>query len=75
MFLKCVLLLATELKMTAKNLELKRNLLFHSESHKYKFILLKVYDTGACVYIYFGFIYQGLSDPVAAYSQIEDSAR
>lgn len=39
------------------------------------FRVTQVYDTGACVYIYFGFIYQGLSDPVAAYSQIEDSAR
>lgn len=34
-----------------------------------------MYDTGACVYIYFGFIYQGLDDPVKAYSDIEDAAR
>jgi alkyldihydroxyacetonephosphate synthase len=27
------------------------------------------------VYIYFGFIYQGLSDPVAVYGEIEDAAR
>lgn len=37
--------------------------------------LTKVYDTGACVYVYFGFIYQGLADPVAVYSEIEDAAR
>lgn len=36
---------------------------------------IKVYDTGAVVYIYFGFIYQGLSDPVAVYAEIEDAAR
>jgi alkyldihydroxyacetonephosphate synthase len=28
----------------------------------------QVYDTGACVYIYFGFIYQGLTDPVGVYT-------
>lgn len=31
---------------------------------------IQVYDTGACVYIYFGFIYQGLADPVAVYTEI-----
>lgn len=35
----------------------------------------QVYDTGAVVYVYFGFIYQGLSDPVAVYGEIEDAAR
>jgi len=35
----------------------------------------QVYDTGAVVYVYFGFLYQGLPDPVAVYSQIEDAAR
>ena len=35
----------------------------------------QVYDTGAAVYIYFGFHYQGVADPVAAYSEIEDAAR
>lgn len=34
-----------------------------------------MYDTGACVYVYFGFIYQGLADPVAVYGEIEDAAR
>lgn len=28
----------------------------------------QVYDSGAVVYIYFGFIYQGLPDPLAAYA-------
>ncbi len=35
----------------------------------------QVYDTGAVVYIYFGFLYFGLKDPVAVYSEIEDAAR
>lgn len=28
----------------------------------------QVYDTGAVVYVYFGFLYHGLADPVAVYS-------
>lgn len=39
------------------------------------FRVTQVYDTGACVYIYFGFIYTGLADPVAVYTDIEDGAR
>lgn len=35
----------------------------------------QLYDTGACVYFYFGFIWHGLQDPVAAYSAIEHAAR
>jgi alkyldihydroxyacetonephosphate synthase len=35
----------------------------------------QLYDTGAAVYFYFGFVWQGLSDPVAAYSAIEHAAR
>lgn len=37
----------------------------------------QVYDTGAAVYIYFGFYYHGLPnfDPVAAYDAIEHAAR
>ena len=35
----------------------------------------QVYDSGAVVYIYFGFIYQGLTDPVKTYCEIEDAAR
>lgn len=72
---KCVKQWATELKAIANNSVSRKNLSSPSESHKYFIYLTKVYDTGACVYIYFGFIYQGLADPVAAYSQIEDSAR
>lgn len=34
------------------------------------FRVTQVYDTGACVYIYFGFIYQGLKDPVAVYTEV-----
>ena len=34
-----------------------------------------MYDTGAAVYIYFGFHYHGIDDPVRVYSEIEDSAR
>lgn len=35
----------------------------------------QVYDTGAVVYVYFGFLYFGLKDPVGVYSQVEDAAR
>lgn len=32
------------------------------------FRVTQIYDTGAAVYIYFGFLYRGLADPVAVYS-------
>jgi len=35
----------------------------------------QVYETGAAVYIYFGFHYQGVQNPLEAYSEIEDAAR
>jgi alkyldihydroxyacetonephosphate synthase len=35
----------------------------------------QTYDTGACVYFYFGFNYHGLPDPLAMYQEIEDGAR
>eukprot|EP01017_Pseudomicrothorax_dubius_P014782 TRINITY_DN1730_c0_g1_i1.p1 TRINITY_DN1730_c0_g1~~TRINITY_DN1730_c0_g1_i1.p1 ORF type:complete len:599 (+),score=172.14 TRINITY_DN1730_c0_g1_i1:1630-3426(+) len=35
----------------------------------------QVYDTGAAIYIYFGFHYQGVPDAVQTYSEIEDAAR
>ena len=34
----------------------------------------QVYDTGAVVYIYFGFLYHGLNDPVGVYSEVEVAA-
>ena len=37
--------------------------------------MTQLYDTGAAVYIYFGFLYKGLADPVQTYSDIEDAAR
>ena len=33
------------------------------------------YDSGVCVYFYFGFVWKGLKDPVAVFSQIEHEAR
>ena len=39
------------------------------------FRVTQVYDIGAAVYVYFGFLYRGLEDPVGAYSEIEDAAR
>ena len=30
----------------------------------------QVYDTGACVYFYLGFMWTGLADPVAAFTQV-----
>lgn len=35
----------------------------------------QTYDTGACVYFYFGFQWRGLSDPVATFTMIEHDAR
>jgi alkyldihydroxyacetonephosphate synthase len=35
----------------------------------------QTYDTGACIYFYFGFIYRGLEDPLKAYIEIETEAR
>ncbi len=35
----------------------------------------QVYDTGACVYFYFGIINRGLADPVATFEAIESGAR
>ena len=35
----------------------------------------QVYDTGACVYFYFGFIWKGLKDPLRVFSEIEEEAR
>ena len=37
--------------------------------------ITQLYDTGACVYIYFAFFYRGMEDPVKAYSEIEEEAR
>lgn len=35
----------------------------------------QLYDTGACVYFYFGFIFRNLEDPVHKFNQIEALAR
>lgn len=35
----------------------------------------QVYDTGACVYFYFGAMWQGLADPIAMFSHVEHAAR
>eukprot|EP00944_MAST-04C_sp_MAST-4C-sp1_P007008 g7008.t1 len=35
----------------------------------------QTYDTGACVYTYFGFMYRGMQDPVKAFTAIESAAR
>ena len=35
----------------------------------------QAYDSGACVYFYFGFQYYGIADPVTVYEQIENAAR
>ena len=39
------------------------------------FRVTQVYDTGAVVYIYFGFLFFGIEDPVGAYTIVEDAAR
>lgn len=35
----------------------------------------QTYDTGACIYFYFGIVWEGLKDPVATFSEIEHDAR
>lgn len=35
----------------------------------------QLYDTGACVYFYFGFVWHGCDKPVDVYSQVEHAAR
>lgn len=35
----------------------------------------QTYDTGACVYFYFGFSHKGLTDPVGKFTQVEHAAR
>lgn len=35
----------------------------------------QLYDSGVCVYFYFGFVWTGLSNPVAVFDQIEHIAR
>ncbi|EFC36883.1 predicted protein [Naegleria gruberi] len=35
----------------------------------------QVYETGACIYFYYGFIFRGLQDPIKAFSEIEAEAR
>jgi len=49
----------------------------HGVKHKpfTSFRLTQVYETGCTIYVYFGFRYDGLTDPVTAYSEIEDGAR
>ena len=34
-----------------------------------------MYDSGACIYFYYGLNYYGLSDPVRVYNEIEAAAR
>ena len=35
----------------------------------------QLYDTGACVYFYFGFIFKGVKDPTRTFSEVEHEAR
>jgi len=35
----------------------------------------QLYDTGAAVYFYFGFMWDGLEDPIAAFTTVETAAR
>jgi len=35
----------------------------------------QLYDTGACIYFYFGFSYNGLKDPLAAFHRVEVACR
>lgn len=35
----------------------------------------QVYETGCCIYVYFGFSYRGLENPLEVYEQVEHDAR
>jgi len=35
----------------------------------------QVYEAGACIYFYFGFVYQGLPEPIKIFEKVEDAAR
>jgi len=35
----------------------------------------QLYDTGVCIYFYFGFVWTGLKNPLETFSQIEHKAR
>eukprot|EP01095_Lingulamoeba_sp_RSL-Kostka_P002218 TRINITY_DN13097_c0_g1_i1.p1 TRINITY_DN13097_c0_g1~~TRINITY_DN13097_c0_g1_i1.p1 ORF type:complete len:634 (+),score=276.85 TRINITY_DN13097_c0_g1_i1:60-1961(+) len=35
----------------------------------------QLYDTGACIYFYFGFIFRGVEDPIRMFNEIEEEAR
>lgn len=35
----------------------------------------QLYDTGVCIYFYFGFVWHGLADPVATFNLVEHDAR
>ena len=35
----------------------------------------QLYDTGVCIYFYFGFVWHGLQDPVATFNAVEHDAR
>ena len=35
----------------------------------------QTYDTGACVYTYFGFMWRGMKDPIAAFTAVESACR
>jgi len=35
----------------------------------------QVYDSGACIYFYFGFSWKGIADPVGTFTLVEDAAR
>lgn len=46
-----------------------------SQNKSSSFLFIQVYDTGAVVYVYFGFGTQGLANPLLTYGEIEDAAR
>jgi len=39
------------------------------------YCLMQLYDTGACVYFYFGFLFKGLKNPIHVFSEVEEEAR
>lgn len=37
--------------------------------------ITQVYNSGCCIYFYFGFAWEGLKDPMSSYSRLEEEAR
>ncbi|VVC25824.1 Vanillyl-alcohol oxidase, C-terminal subdomain 2,FAD-binding, type 2,FAD-linked oxidase-like, C- [Cinara cedri] len=65
------LILCDNVKKTIADQCIKFNIKYYIISCR----ITQTYDSGCCVYFYFGFNWSGLSDPVSTYYKIENKAR